>query len=72
MRRRLAVLAALALLTAGCGAEEPSGSGPPRIPDLVLPKWPAEINQDSVSTIAELAESEGVLRSKPDIAELMP
>ena len=46
--------------------------GPEVIPDLVLPKWPTEINKDSVSTIAELAEKEGVLRSKPNIADLMP
>lgn len=46
--------------------------GPEVIPDLVLPKWPAEINEDSVRTIAELARSEGVLPSEPDIADLMP
>jgi NitT/TauT family transport system substrate-binding protein len=46
--------------------------GPEIIPDLVLPKWPAEINTASVETIAELAEQEEVLPGKPDIADLMP
>jgi NitT/TauT family transport system substrate-binding protein len=46
--------------------------GPEIIPDLVLPKWPADINQESVSAIAELAQSEGVLQNKPNIADLMP
>lgn len=46
--------------------------GPEIIPDLVLPKWPSEVNRDSVSAIAELAEQEKVLESKPDIAELLP
>ncbi|MGB3444766.1 MAG: ABC transporter substrate-binding protein [Actinophytocola sp.] len=42
------------------------------IPDLVLPKWPAQINTASVEAIAELAEQEQVLPKKPDIADLMP
>ena len=46
--------------------------GPEVIPNLVLPKWPAEINRDSVSAIAELAEKEEILPSKPDIADLLP
>ena len=46
--------------------------GPEIIPDLVLPKWPADINTASVETIAELAQQEQVLPKKPDIADLMP
>lgn len=46
--------------------------GPEVIPDLVLPKWPADINTASVESIAELAEQEKVLPKKPDIADLMP
>ncbi len=46
--------------------------GPEVIPDLVLPKWPVDINTRSVETIAELAEQEEVLPEKPDIADLMP
>jgi NitT/TauT family transport system substrate-binding protein len=42
------------------------------IPDLVLPKWPTEINTESVETIAELAQQEKVLPKEPDIADLMP
>jgi NitT/TauT family transport system substrate-binding protein len=46
--------------------------GPEVIPDLVLPKWPTDINTASVEAIAELAEQEKVLPTKPDIADLMP
>lgn len=46
--------------------------GPEVIPDLVLPKWPPDVNRDSVSAIAELARQEGVLQNKPDIADLLP
>jgi NitT/TauT family transport system substrate-binding protein len=46
--------------------------GPEIIPELVLPKWPADINTESVAAIAELAEQEKVLPKKPDIADLMP
>lgn len=45
---------------------------PEVIPDLILPKWPSDINTASVETIAELAEQEEILPSKPDIAALMP
>jgi len=46
--------------------------GPEVIPDLVLPKWPVDINTRSVEAIAKLAEQEEVLPEKPDIADLMP
>jgi NitT/TauT family transport system substrate-binding protein len=42
------------------------------IPNLVLPKWPAEVNRDSVETIAELAKKEGILQRDPDIDDLLP
>jgi NitT/TauT family transport system substrate-binding protein len=42
------------------------------IPNLVLPKWSAEVNRDSVETIAELARKEGILQSEPDIDDLLP
>ncbi|TDV53836.1 ABC transporter substrate-binding protein [Actinophytocola oryzae] len=42
------------------------------IPNLVLPKWPSEINRDSVEAMAELAQQERILPSKPDIDDLLP
>lgn len=42
------------------------------IPNLVLPKWPQEINKDSVSAIADLAQEQKILPSKPDIGDLLP
>jgi NitT/TauT family transport system substrate-binding protein len=42
------------------------------IPNLVLPKWPAEINRESVEKIATLAEKEKILPNKPDIEALLP
>jgi NitT/TauT family transport system substrate-binding protein len=46
--------------------------GPEVIPNLVLPKWTSEINEKSVSEIASLAVSEGILSSKPDVDALLP
>ena len=45
--------------------------GPEVIPNLILPKWPAEVNRDSVETIAELARKENILTSEPDLDELL-
>jgi NitT/TauT family transport system substrate-binding protein len=42
------------------------------IPSLVFPKWPAEINRDSVETIAELARKENILTSEPNLDDLLP
>lgn len=42
------------------------------IPNLVLPKWPADINRDSVVAIAELARKQSILQSEPDIDDLLP
>ena len=46
--------------------------GPEVIPNLVLPKWPAEVNRDSVATIAELARKENILTSEPNLDDLLP
>jgi NitT/TauT family transport system substrate-binding protein len=46
--------------------------GPEIIPDLVLPKWPVDINRDSVAAVVELAGKEKILPSEPDIDDLLP
>jgi NitT/TauT family transport system substrate-binding protein len=40
-------------------------------PDLV-PKWPAEINRDSVEALAELAVEDGLLTEPADLDALLP
>jgi len=40
--------------------------------ELILPKWPAEINRASVQTLADLALADGLLPSKPDLTALLP
>jgi NitT/TauT family transport system substrate-binding protein len=42
------------------------------IPDLTLPKWPAEINRASVETLANLAVQDGLVTEQPDLAALLP
>jgi NitT/TauT family transport system substrate-binding protein len=39
---------------------------------LTLPKWPADINRQSVQTLADLASGDGLLTKKPDINALLP
>jgi NitT/TauT family transport system substrate-binding protein len=39
---------------------------------LVLPKWPAQVNKDSVQTLANLAVGDGLLDKAPDLAALLP
>jgi NitT/TauT family transport system substrate-binding protein len=39
---------------------------------LTLPTWPAEINRQSVQTLADLATTDGLLTKKPDINALLP
>jgi NitT/TauT family transport system substrate-binding protein len=39
---------------------------------LTLPKWPAEINEASVQTLADLAVTDGLLTKKPDVGKLLP
>lgn len=41
------------------------------IPNLILPKWPAEVNRDSVETVAELARKENILTSEPNLDDLL-
>jgi NitT/TauT family transport system substrate-binding protein len=46
---------------------------PPEVRDaLVLPKWPADVNRQSVEALADLAVTDGLLTQKPDIAALLP
>jgi NitT/TauT family transport system substrate-binding protein len=46
---------------------------PPEVRDaLVLPKFPTEVNRQSVETLADLAVADGLLTQKPDIAALLP
>jgi NitT/TauT family transport system substrate-binding protein len=46
---------------------------PPEIvPKLVLPKWPEEVNRDSLSAVAELGQQEGILPGKPNVNDLLP
>jgi len=39
---------------------------------LTLPKWPLEINRQSVQTMASLAQSDGLLAKAPDLGALLP
>jgi NitT/TauT family transport system substrate-binding protein len=45
---------------------------PKVIQQLTLPKWPADINRDSVQTLAQLARQDGTLTTEPDVAALLP
>lgn len=42
------------------------------IPNITLPKWPEEINEESVATIGELAKGDGVLKEDADVEALLP
>jgi NitT/TauT family transport system substrate-binding protein len=42
------------------------------ISKLVLPKWPPDINRDSVQTLADLATQDGLLTQPPDLNALLP
>src|SRR5215216_2762114 len=42
------------------------------IQKLTLPKWPAEINRESVETLATLAVQDGLVTKQPDLAALLP
>jgi NitT/TauT family transport system substrate-binding protein len=39
---------------------------------LTLPKWPADIDRQSVQMLADLASGDGLLTRKPDISALLP
>lgn len=45
---------------------------PETIEKLTLPKWPAEINRDSVEALADLALTDGLLREAVDVNALLP
>lgn len=45
---------------------------PEVIEKVVLPKWPAEVNRDSVETLAELALEDGLLEKSADVDSLLP
>ncbi|MBB4690550.1 NitT/TauT family transport system substrate-binding protein [Actinoplanes abujensis] len=41
--------------------------------ELILPKWPVEINQASVETLAELGRQDGIFEgATPDVAKVLP
>jgi NitT/TauT family transport system substrate-binding protein len=42
------------------------------IQKLILPKWPTEINQASVETLATLAVQDGLVTKQPDLSALLP
>jgi len=39
---------------------------------IVLPKWPTDINRDSVRTLANLAVGDGLMDKAPDVDALLP
>jgi NitT/TauT family transport system substrate-binding protein len=45
---------------------------PETIAQLTLPKWPAEINRDSVEALSELAVEDGLLTEPADLGALLP
>jgi len=45
---------------------------PDVIKNLTLPKWPAEINRQSVQALADLAVGDGLLTAAPDLNALLP
>lgn len=45
---------------------------PEVIEEVTLPKWPAEINRESVDTLAELALEDGLLSEPADVDSLLP
>jgi NitT/TauT family transport system substrate-binding protein len=45
---------------------------PDVIAKVTLPKWPADVNRDSVQTLADLALEDGLLEKKADVDSLLP
>ena len=45
---------------------------PEVIAKVTLPKWPADINRDSLETMADLAVEDGLLKEAPDLNALLP
>jgi len=45
---------------------------PEVIEKVTLPKWPAEVNRESLETMADLAVEDGLLKEAPDLNALLP
>jgi NitT/TauT family transport system substrate-binding protein len=45
---------------------------PAIIEQLRLPEWPAEVNRESVETLAELSVQDGLIDEVPDLDALLP
>jgi NitT/TauT family transport system substrate-binding protein len=45
---------------------------PEQAAKLTLPKWPTEINRESVQTLADLAVQDGLIAKAPDVNALLP
>jgi NitT/TauT family transport system substrate-binding protein len=45
---------------------------PEVIEKVTLPKWPPDVNRDSVQTMADLALEDGLLTEEPDVNALLP
>jgi NitT/TauT family transport system substrate-binding protein len=39
---------------------------------LILPKWPQDVNKDSVQKLADLAKGDGVLTKDVNLSDLLP
>ncbi|MET8148550.1 ABC transporter substrate-binding protein [Actinoplanes sp. NPDC049668] len=39
---------------------------------LILPRWPAAVDRDSVQLLADLAEQDGLITEQPDLETLLP
>jgi NitT/TauT family transport system substrate-binding protein len=39
---------------------------------LVLPKWPGTVDRDSVQTLSDLAQKDGLITKQPDLSALLP
>lgn len=45
---------------------------PEIIPELTLPKWPVEVNRDSVKAVDDLSRQEGILTGDTNLDDLLP
>jgi NitT/TauT family transport system substrate-binding protein len=45
---------------------------PAVIPDLTLPRFPSEVNRDSVETLIELGTKDGLFEKEPDLDARLP
>jgi NitT/TauT family transport system substrate-binding protein len=43
-----------------------------QVGSLTLPKWPTEVNRESVETLADLATQDGLVSKQPDVSALLP